>query len=172
MTASEGPPTEPLILSFDPESWGEAEKFVRFALWTYELNGAQAAALEGVVGHFKKAITLLAVAQDLEEGLRLDREEVLERGFSTAVRSERFAAVVEEIFGELYACLDTMRQVLKAVYPKARGIRDKTSNLFSNAAEGKLDTAIPEPVRAALAASYDDWFWELSSTLAIFERKG
>ena len=161
MTASESPPTEPFVLSFDPESWGEAEKFVRFALWTHELNGAQAAALEGVVGHFKKAMTLRAVARGLQEGLRLDREEALERGFSGAARSEQFAAVVEEIFGELYACLDTTRQVLKAVYPKARGLKDKTSKLFADAAAGKLDTTIPEPVRFALAEAHDDWFWEL-----------
>jgi DNA anti-recombination protein RmuC len=69
------------------------------------------------VGHFEKARTLARVAQRLEEGLALDREEVRTTGYSAALHSKEFAAVIEEIFGELYACLDTMRQVLKAVYP-------------------------------------------------------
>ncbi len=91
--------------------------------------------------------------------MALDREEVRARGYSDAHRSEEFAAVVEEVFGELYSCLDSTRQVLKAVYPKAQGNpQDKTSRLFSNAAAGKLDPALPEPIREALAAANADWF--------------
>lgn len=155
---SERPPEGPFVQMFAPEHWGTVEKFVRFAPWTYGFSQAQGAALQGVLGHFEKAITLTRVAQRLEEGLALDREEVETTGYSAALRSKEFAAVVEEIFGELYACLDTMRQVLKAVYPKARGIKDKTSSLFTNAVSGNLDPSLPEPIRSALVEAHDDWF--------------
>lgn len=143
---------------FAPELWGEAQRFVRFALHSFEFDKAEAAALEGVVGHFGKAMALTRVGRRLQDGLEADGEEAMTRGYSDAKRSEEFAAVVEEIFGELYACLDTMRQVLKVVYPKAQGIPGKTSRLFFNAAEGKLDREmIPEPIRAALADVHRDW---------------
>lgn len=155
-------PEGPFLQMFAPEHWGQAEKFVRFAPWTYDFNKAEGAALQGVVGHFEKARTLTRVARRLEEGLALDREEVATQGYSAALRSEEFAAVVEEIFGELYASLDTMRQVLKVAYPKAQGIpKDKTSRLFSNAASGKLDLAVPEAIRSTLAAAHKDWFCDL-----------
>jgi hypothetical protein len=152
----------PFVQTFAPESWGEAEKFVRFAPYTYEFKEAQARALEGVVGHFRKAAALNRVARRLEEGLALDREEARTQGYSDARRSEEFAAVVEEVFGELYACLDCTRQVLKAVYAKAQGIpKDKTSRLFENAASGRLDSMVPDAIRLALVQAHDDWFGDL-----------
>ena len=155
------PAAGPFVQTFAPELWGEAEKFVRFAPFTYEFKEAQARALEGIVGHFRKAAALKRVARRLEEGLALDRDEVQTQGYSEARRSEEFAAVVEEVFGELYACLDCARQVLKVVYPKARGMKDKTSKLFDDAAAGKTDPIVPAAIVTALALAHNDWFWEL-----------
>lgn len=163
MPATGGPAEPgPFVRTFAPESWGEAEKFVRFASFTYEFREAQARALEGVVGHFAKAVALKRVARRLEEGLAMDREEARTQGYSDARLSEEFAAVVEEIFGELYACLDCTRQVLKAVYPKAQGLpKDKTSRLFENAASGKLDSMVPGDIRHALVKAHGGWFRNL-----------
>lgn len=131
---------------FAPEHWGEAQRFVRFALHSHDFGKAEAAALEGVVGHFGKAAALARVGRRLQGGLDADREEAMSRGYSDATRSEEFAAVIEEIFGELYACLDTMRQVLNVVYPKAQGLpKDKTSKLFSKAAGGGFPKSYRSP---------------------------
>lgn len=155
-------PGPQFLRMFAPEQWGAAERFVRFAPRTHEFRREEFGALQGVVGYFFKALTLARVARRLEGDIELDVKEIEAQGYSEASHSEEFAAVVEEVFGELYACLDTTRQVLKVVYPRAQGLpARKTSPLFENAAAGKIDAAVPEPIRAALAQACEGWFRDL-----------
>jgi hypothetical protein len=150
-----------------PGVLGAVTLFARFAHTTYKMRKPSLRALRGVEGHFRKYSTLRTLAERLAPGIREDVAELQERDYTAAPRSREVAAVVESLFCELYASLDCMREVLRAVLRSPQGgalqgiPSKKTSRLFSNAAEGKLASQVPGTIVESLASAQSSWFPEL-----------
>lgn len=157
----------PIIIMFAPEQWGSVTKFSKFANTTYKFTKKSANALNGIEGHIQKYFTLRTLAERLIPSLQEDLRELEEQRYTPASRSKELAAVIETLFCELYASLDCMREVLRAVLrdqnkKPLQGIPEvKTSRLFSNAAEGKLAPEVPVAISMALASAHNDWFPKL-----------
>lgn len=154
----------PTIILFAPESWGTVTRFSKFAHTTFRFRKKTVDALRGVDGHFQKYLTLHRLAERLAPTLGEDLIELEERHYSSCKRSREVAALVETLFCELYSTLDCMREVLRAVLRSPSGKapqgipKQKTSKLFSNAADGKLAQEVPAPITAALTQAQSTWF--------------
>jgi hypothetical protein len=146
---------------FDPEKWGEVRRFNEFYRQTHHLGKRSHAALRGLQSHFRRAESLLAVIKTQSGNLQLDREQEEKSGYSTHAAGDQMAALVESFVCELYSSVDCTNQVVRAAFPKAQGIADKTSGTFKNGKAGKLDRALPELIRAAFGSA--DWYEELRS---------
>ncbi len=149
-------PTQYVSIAFDPSTWGEIEIFRRFGQTTYKFSSHASAACNGVENNFRKSITLREVAQSISPKLVEDRKELEEKGYSSGKYGKQYTAIAESTLTALYSSIDCTRVVLKAIYPKARGLPDSTRKLFANAKAGKLDTAIPLSIREAL--SHAEWY--------------
>jgi hypothetical protein len=155
------------VIFFDPESMGAVTRFRYFAHTTYRFRKETQDALRGIEGHFQKYLILRGLAERLIPTLREDMIELKERGYSPAKHSKELAALIETIFCELYSSLDCMREVVRAVFRSLgrkppQGIpKAKTSKLFSNAAQGKLDPGIPNAIATALTEAHNTWFPQL-----------
>ncbi len=145
-----------LVVSFYPPSWGEVDRFSHFYSTTYRFDERLTGILRGIPGHFHKAIILEELAQSIAPDLRKDREELSAKGYSGNKNGARLAAVIETIFCELYSSVDCARQIVGEVYHGCQGVPDSTRKFFQNAAAGKMDQKIPEPVRNAFAKA--DWY--------------
>ncbi len=148
-----------LGVSFYPPKWGEVDRFSHFYSTTYKLGERLAGILRGVAGHFHKAIILEELARSIAPDLRKDREELSAKGYSGNKNGARLATVIETIFSELYSSVDCARQIVGGIYHGYQGIPDSTRKCFQNAAEGKLDPKLPEPIRDAFAKA--SWFHKL-----------
>lgn len=148
------------LIMFAPERMGEVTKFRLFASSTYILDSNANVALSGIEGHFQKYTILMELAQRLAQKMVEDEEELKKLGYSRAIRSKEFAAIMETLFCELYSAVDCTRQVIGAIYGKLRGVtRKSTSKLFTNATDGIIDDRVPIEIRKALAEA--DWFPKL-----------
>lgn len=148
--------TLPMVRLFAPEHWGEVDKFKQFYEKSHDFNSDVKKAMAGAKNHFNKAITLRDLAKKLEPNLRIDAAELQEKGFTGAVNSQEFSAVIEEVFTELYSSIDCTRKVIVAIHRKCRGIPDSTSRLFYRAVNDKISDFPPELRAAFVAATWHD----------------
>ena len=148
-----------VVRTFAPEQWGELGVFVRFYSGTHVFSGDTRKALSGVGGHLHKAVLLRDLAIKMAPNLDIDREQLQARGFTPALNSREFSAVVEAILLDLYSSIDCSRKVLVSIYRRCRGLPDSTRKLFARVKSGKLGPDFPAPLK--LAISEADWYEEL-----------
>ena len=150
------------LLRFYPEEWRHVTKFRLFSATTYKFSDSTRHALNGIEGHMQKYNTILSIAYEYVPRLKKDSKELEKHGYTSAPNAKKLAALVETLYSELYASLDGIRQVLHAVFHNAQGLPSKkTSRLFSNASNGKIDNRVPKSIKNALSNAYDDWFLHL-----------
>ena len=162
-------------ISFVPHLWGQIWKFKLFHSSTYSFSQDVESAISGTYEHFDRYITLMNLSKRLVHGLDKDYEELIKKGYSTAICYKELAAIVDSMFCELYSSVDCTRTVIAAVYGNYRCVpSDSTSRLFKYAAVGKLsgnqvkklvhmDERVPIEIRKALADGHNDWFPKLKN---------
>ena len=148
-----------VVVRFAPQTWGQIDRFQHFFLVSRSLKDHEREALNGVSNHFQKALTLLAVAQSIAPRLEEDDAELREKGYTRALRASEFTAVVESALTAIYSSVDCARKTLNLLYPKAQGLPESTRKTFQNAAAGKIDEKVPQPIRDAFAQAA--WFHPL-----------
>lgn len=138
------------LLMFTPEQWGQAERFIRFYEHTYSLESRDKRAVVGVRNHFMKSRRLIDLAIKLRPNLQIDHDQLEAHGFTPAANAEEIATVIEAAILELYATLDCMVKVLRAIYGKtSRGFRDSTSATLQS--PGKIEGSFPAELKTAIA---------------------
>lgn len=159
--------------SFGPNKWTEVRKFSRFYSSTYSLPLYAIIALRGIEGHFHKYFILKELAQKMVPKLIEDHEQLVNQGYSPAIRSKELAAIIDTLFCELYSVVDCTRSVLGAIYGKCQNVPTKsTSKLFKNASEEKIDDKVPSGVKDALKHGQNDWFPRLKEIRDAINHSG
>jgi hypothetical protein len=115
-------------------------------------------AVSGVGNHFRKAIVLRALALRIAPTFAIDHQQLSERGYTPAERAKELAAVVENVFTEIYSSVDCARKVLSARFP-VRGMPDSTRKTFARAKSGLFDGLLPDGLLAAMKET--DWYESL-----------
>lgn len=123
---------------------GQVDKFKQFYAATYNFKPDAKKAVAGIDNHFQRALTLRRVAEKLAPNLRLDNEELAQKGYTAALNSQEFSAVVEEVFTELYSSIDCTRKVIVAIYGKCRNVPDSTRKLLERAIKGEIGSDFPK----------------------------
>jgi hypothetical protein len=135
---------------FNPELWGQVERFKHFYEHTYNLESRDKRAVAGVGNHFMKARTLADLAIKLRPNLQIDRDQLETLGFTPAANSDEIATVIEASILELYATLDCVVKVLRAIYGKtSRGFKDSTRATLEH--PEKIEGSFPNPLKTAIA---------------------
>nr|WP_315428072.1 hypothetical protein [uncultured Albidiferax sp.] len=147
------------VRTFVPEQWGELDIFSKFYPGTYEFNSECRKALSGVSSHFRKASVLFGLARKLIPNLSQDREQLQTHGFTPALNSKEFSAVVEGVFTELYSSIDCARKVIVATHRHCRRIPDSTRKLMQRVKEDQVGSEFPEALRQSIVST--DWYEEL-----------
>jgi hypothetical protein len=151
----------PFVRVFAPEIWGQLDRFKQFYAATYRFKPDAIKAVAGIDNHFQKAMTLRRVAEKLAPNLHLDNEELAQKGYTAALNSQEFSAVIEEVFTELYSSVDCTRKIIFAIHGKCQRVPDSTRKLFERAFKGQLGSDFPKELLEALKSSV--WFKELMS---------
>jgi hypothetical protein len=147
------------MLVFQPERWGQVEKFRKLWPSTYHLDRMETTYLAGVEGHFHKFQVLRGLATEILPRLERDKAELEEANFTNAAESRKLAAVVEAMLGELYSALDCTRRVLAAIFPKATpNIGRGLGPFLADAGKGSWKDSVPNSIREALGDT--TWFDE------------
>lgn len=144
---------------YAPEQWGSLEKFSRFYSGTHNLNESGKRAVSGSINHFLKGLTLKDLALKLAPNLEKDQAQLAELGYSHAINSKEFSAVIESAFLEFYSSVDCTRMVVSEIYSKYKGIPNSTRKYFKNIKDGNIDIRFPEQLILAVteATWYDDF---------------
>ncbi len=153
------PNATPNVRTFAPEQWEQVDRFVHFYSGTYEFNTDTKMALAGVVGHFQKALALRELATKLIPNLDLDQKQLDEHGYTPALNSREFSAVLEGVFTELYSSIDCTRKIIVTIYRRCRKLPDSTRKLFQRVKTGELGKDFPNPLQGAILAA--TWYEEL-----------
>jgi len=120
-----------------------------------ELTPRDHRAVSGARNHFKKAVILRDLAEKLRPQIQIDRQQLQARGYTPAKYSAESAAVIENIFTELYSAIDCTRRVIVATH-KMRGVPDSTRKLFQRIQANLLDDVLP----AELVEAFKRATWE------------
>jgi hypothetical protein len=137
---------------FNPELWGQVERFKHFYEHTYTLESRDKRAVAGVANHFLKARRLIDLAIKLRPNLQIDHDQLENLGFTPAANSDEIATVIEAAILELYATLDCMVKVLRAIYGKtSRGFKDSTRTTLEH--PEKIEGRFPDPLKTAIAGA-------------------
>lgn len=140
-----------VLLMFVPEQWGQVERFIRFYATTYSFDARQQRAVVGVRNHFDKAQRLIELAEKLRPNLMIDQQQLETQGFTLAANGFEIATVIEAAILELYACLDCMVQVLRALYRKTSPGFHKDSVRGVLQAPHKITGSFPDVLKTAIA---------------------
>ena len=152
------------VLIFAPERWSSIAKFRQMMGSPFKVNRELQKGVSSAENHLSKFGVLAGLANRLKERLPEDQAELAEKGYTPAIRSREFAALVESLFCELYAALDGVRRTLYAAYKNVKGVQNQSiKKLFERANENKYGPEFPEDIRAALAAAFVSWFPRLRS---------
>lgn len=144
------------IRTFTPERWGQIDRFVTFFSASFpEASSIERRTVSGVGNHLRKALVLKALALRLLPNLSIDREQLNSKGYTPGEHAVELAAVVENVFLELYSSVDCARKVVSCRYP-LRGIPDSTRKMFARAKSGTLDQVLPKPLVSAFKEA--DWY--------------
>jgi len=144
------------IRTFAPERWGQIDKFATFFAVSFpEATSIERRAVSGVRNHFSKALVLRALAIRILPTLAIDRQQLNDRGYTPGDNAVELAAVVENVFTELYSAVECARKVLSGRYP-VRGMPDSTRRAFARARGGALDKVLPAELLSAFKEA--DWY--------------
>ena len=148
------------VVTFSPPNWGEVDRFSHFGSTTYRFDERTRNALQGIAGHFHKALILEELAESIAPSLKQDREELNAKGHTGNKNGARLSAVIETVCSELYSSVDCTRQVVAEIYKGFQGVTSKsTRRFFQNAADGTLDPKLPPLIKEAFEDA--DWYVEL-----------
>ncbi len=147
------------VRTFAPEQWGQIDLFTTFFASSFpDARPVERRAVTGVGNHFKKAIVLRALSKRIASSLAIDNQQLSENGYTPAKHATELAAVVENVFTELYSSVDCARKVLSARFP-VRGMPDSTRKAFARAHAGKFDGLLPDSLLAAIKEA--SWYEQL-----------
>jgi hypothetical protein len=150
------------VRHFAPEHWNYARKFQAFLGPPFTVDTELATGTSAVVSHREKYELLGGIANKLADELELDGKDLEERGYTDGARGRSFAAIAEEMAGELYAMLDGLRRTTYSIYRGQQGMQNKkTSVFFERAAQNRYDNNFPTTLNTALADAYQTWFPQL-----------
>lgn len=96
-----------------------------------------------------------ALAIRIAPALAIDRQQLNDKGYTPGDNAVELAAVVENVFTELYSAVDCARKVLRGRYP-VQGMSDSTRRTFSRARRGDLDKVLPPELLSAFKEA--DWY--------------
>lgn len=148
------------IRVFAPESWGEVDYFSKFFAATHHLDTATKRALGGVSSHFDKAQILLSVARKIAPNLAIDKDQLYTVGYTSAMNSREFSAVIEEVFTELYSSIDCTSKIIVATRRQCRGMpTGSTRKLFAKVTAGEVSSDFPDRLKSAMVKA--EWYWDL-----------
>jgi len=138
------------VRTFAPELWGEMDRFATFFSASFpESTSRDRRAISGALNHFRKAVVLRNLAEKLRSNIEIDRNQLREKGYTAAENSSESAAVIENIFTELYSAIDCTRKIIVFTH-KLRGVPDSTRKLFRRVKAGLLDEVLPTELADAL----------------------
>jgi hypothetical protein len=102
-----------------------------------------------VRNHFLKARRLIDLAIKLRPNLQIDEDQLERLGFTPAANADEIATAIEAAILELYAVLDCMVKVLRAIYGKtSRGFKDSTRVTLEH--PERIKGSFPEVIKAAV----------------------
>lgn len=90
--------------------------------------------------------------------MKIDKQELHDRGHTRAIHSKEIAAVIESAILELYSSVDCTASVLRAIYgEQSKGSKEPTSSLFRDTS--KISRALPESLKSVIQGSswYEDF---------------
>lgn len=144
------------IRTFAPERWGQIDRFVTFFSVSFPgATSTERRAVSGVGNHFRKALVLRDLALRLAPNLLIDQEQLNSRGYTAGEHAVELAAVIENVFTELYSSVDCARKIVSFRYP-LRGVPDSTRKMFQRAGSGALDNVLPQPLVSAFKEA--EWY--------------
>jgi hypothetical protein len=151
----------PTVRAFAPQQWGQVERFAKLYDRTFtDFGKAERRAVSGLLRHFRKALIMKNLAEQLRPNLHLDMAELETAGYSTCNRSSELSAVVESVFTELYSAIDCACKIVVAVYRPTRGMpTDSTRRLFQKIQQSELDGILDETILQAFKGA--TWYQEL-----------
>lgn len=152
------------LLWFAPEYWPEVDKFQKFMGAPYEITRELRKGVRTVSSHLQKFNLLVGIANQFQEHLIEDYNELERNNYTQMTRHKEFAALSETLICELYSCLDGVRRTLYAIYGHGRveGVQNQSTNaLFARASDNRYGSGFPETIRVQLASAYTTWFPEL-----------
>lgn len=148
---------------FRPELWSPLERFQTFVGKPFAVNYDLRRGAKAVSDHLRKFEVLAGLANRLAEDLHLDNSELEARGYTPAIRSKEYAAIVEALITTLYSALDGLRQTIYGAYQKVKRVQNSSNQkMFRLATERLYGEGFPEPICEALAHANATWFPELS----------
>jgi hypothetical protein len=144
------------VRTFAPEQWGQLDRFATFFAASFpNAKYVERRAVSGAGNHFRKAMVLRSLAIRMMATLVIDRQQLAEKGYTPAEHAVDLAAVVENVFTELYSAVDCARQVFSARYP-GQGLPNSTRKMFARVCSGVLDTVLPSELLSAFKEA--DWY--------------
>lgn len=147
-----------IVHVFQPEYWGEVDKFIKLSTTTYEFKNYEQRVLLGVKNHLLKSQRFFQIAKQILPDLDVDAKELRENGYSPARNRRNLAAALEGAITEIYSSVDCAAQVLYFVYgPTSRGFKKSTRRLFRD--PQKITGSFPEALKEVI--SRVDWYDEL-----------
>jgi hypothetical protein len=144
------------IRTFAPERWGQVDIFATFFASSFpNAKSVERRAVSGVGNHFRKATVLRSLSARIKPALAIDKQQLNEKGYTPAEHATELAAVIENVFTELYSTIDCARKILSARYP-VRGMPDSTRKMFARARSGTFDGLLPAGLLSAIKEA--DWY--------------
>lgn len=149
-------------LMFAPWQWTAIERLGRFVGPPFKVERDVEKGVRMTDGHLSKFRILVGLLNDQAPRLDQDRAELETYGYSRALRSKEFAALVETLICSLYSAIDGIRLAIYGAYkgiPKVQ--RGSNGKLFSLASEKEYGPCFPEQIRAPLDDANKTWFSNL-----------
>lgn len=152
------PKLAPAVRLFNPEMWGEVDRFQTFCSTTYLFGKYHQRVLSGVSNHLHKSQRFLRLAETLLPKLEIDDAELEEHGFTNSKNAANLASILEAAITEIYSAVDCTAIILHHVYGKSsRGYKKSTSRLFSHA--DKITGSFPDRLKETIIVA--TWFKDL-----------
>ena len=149
------PKVAPKLLMFQPQQWGQIDRFKNLYTKTYSFSERDKRALVGVSAHFDKFRRLRNLAERLKSNIQEDNAQLDAHGYTNAENAKDVAALIEASVVELYAAVDCTIQVLRAIYKKdTAGFKDSTRKTFQDV--NRLSGSFPNHLKAVISEAA--WF--------------
>lgn len=147
------------LIRFTPERWNWSEKFGNFVGVSRAFDREAQRGTSTFIDHLAKFDLLAGLANRIGPDLKKDQDELTRAGYTDSRFHREFAALVEVLVTELYACLDGLRRLLYSVFKNVNGVQNQsTEKLFRRAVEGAYGDGIPLVIVEALTAASESWF--------------